>query len=524
MPLNKHGIVYGSHFNHPISVNGNIRSEITNLSTNNENQLNLSNSQTAFGELSVEQLNPTIQYDFNYGILETDLETFINQTGSVSQDQSMAILQTGTNTQGYAVCRSKRLSKYRCGQGNLSRFTALFNSPVINSLQIAGLFSSNNGLFFGYNGTQFGICKRSGGLFEVYKLTITTGASSNSNITLTLNDTANIIAVTSGTTQHNAYEISNEINDNINGYEAEQINNEVIIYSIVVGNQTGVFSFNAGSTGMIATLSNVKQGNTNEEIWTYQSNWNKDVMDGSSNLNNPSGVLLDQTKLNVYQISYQYLGAGAIDFFIEDQTSGVLINVHQIKYTNQNIKPSLSNPNMPLGFSVANLGNTSNITMKSASMASFNHGIITRFRNPWSYSNNVTSLGTTNTNVITIRNCALFHGFINQRELLPVKINIANDSAKNAIIEVSLNPIISGEKNFNYIDENNSSSVYDISGTTISNGNILLSLAIGKTESLSLDIQFLNLKIERKEELSISARLVSGSNGEITASITWFED
>jgi hypothetical protein len=54
-------------------------------------------------------------------------------------------------------------------------------------------------------------------------------------------------------------------------------------------------------------------------VTTYvnQVDWNIDKMDGSGDeLTNPSGVLIDSTKQLILQISYQWLGSGAVTFSI----------------------------------------------------------------------------------------------------------------------------------------------------------------------------------------------------------------
>jgi hypothetical protein len=89
---------------------------------------------------------------------------------------------------------------------------------------------------------------------------------------------------------------------------------------------------------------------------------------------NPSSVNLDPTKGNVFQIQYQWLGFGAINFFIESDATGKYVPVHQIKYANSELVPSSYNPTFPIRAEVNNGTSTDVLTMKSASMAAFVEG------------------------------------------------------------------------------------------------------------------------------------------------------
>jgi len=60
-----------------------------------------------------------------------------------------------------------------------------------------------------------------------------------------------------------------------------------------------------------------------------QADWD-DPLDGTG----ASRMTLDQTKLNVFQIRFQFLGAGAIQLWVESDTTGLFVIVHTIDYTN----------------------------------------------------------------------------------------------------------------------------------------------------------------------------------------------
>lgn len=111
-------------------------------------------------------------------------------------------------------------------------------------------------------------------------------------------------------------------------------------------------------------------------VWIPQTTWNIDKMDGSNTtVTNPSGMTLVPTNGNVFQIQFQYLGFGAIKFFIEDDKTGIFTLVHKILYANLNVVPNLGNPNLSLYWKVDSGASGGVITIKTASGALFIEGM-----------------------------------------------------------------------------------------------------------------------------------------------------
>lgn len=115
---------------------------------------------SAFGTLETNELTPVIQLDFIYGInTQTGVSTVAN-SATVDTNASRLRLQSGTNSAGSAIFNSRRIAKYRTGQGMTARFTCAFTTGVASSTQIVGVGNSVDGVFFGYNGTTFGLLHR----------------------------------------------------------------------------------------------------------------------------------------------------------------------------------------------------------------------------------------------------------------------------------------------------------------------------------------------------------------------------
>ena len=119
---------------------------------------------SAFGTLETAELTPVMQGDFVYGT-NTQIWSTANYTGTgalVDTNASRLRIQCGTSATSYAYITTRRIIRYRAGEGTVIRLTPLFSSGTANNIQLWGIGSiSNNlpqeGYYFGYNGTSFGI-------------------------------------------------------------------------------------------------------------------------------------------------------------------------------------------------------------------------------------------------------------------------------------------------------------------------------------------------------------------------------
>jgi hypothetical protein len=116
---------------------------------------------TVFGEKVVAVRNPQILIQFQYNIADNDTTTTVANGGTVTQDDSMAVLTSSTATDGSARLESKDTLRYQPGCEGYALFTSLWaNGGVAGAKQFCGLFSSTDGYFLGYDGTDFVAGKR----------------------------------------------------------------------------------------------------------------------------------------------------------------------------------------------------------------------------------------------------------------------------------------------------------------------------------------------------------------------------
>lgn len=246
-----------------------------------------------------------------------------------------------------------------------------------------------------------------------------------------------------------------------------------------------------------------------------QADWSVDKMDGSG----PSGMILDHMKGNVYKIQYQWLGFGAIRYFIENPETGEFQLVHVIKYANTNTTPSLHNPTLPLYAFVENTTNDSNIVLKTASAAGFVEGKVTDL-GPQFSTDNTKNIGTTETNILTIRNMTTFVGETNRVNILTELLGFGVDGIKNAVIRAYLNTTLGGTPSYSDVETDQSVIEVDTAGTTVSGGQRILAFPISKTGSELVSLPRFELK--PGDTLTFTAQ-VPNNTTDATITLFWKE-
>lgn len=468
------------------------------------------------GSVLVESTRPVFQEAGYYGQLSNAWNTFTGGTGTAGTSGRVMSVTTGTTANSYGVIQSKRSNVYRPGQAGVMKFTGVFNEGVTDSKQIIGALALGDGYFYGYNGTQFGIMHRYGGLAESRLITITGASGGSTNLTLTLNSVAYTIPLTAGTTAHNAFEIATWLEANQSVWRAFQNQSTVYIIAQSDGAKSGTYSYShATSTGTI--VQQVTGVSNNEDFIPFTANdWT-----GYGNVS-----WLNPQFGNVYVIVYPYLGFGNIKFHAEHQDSGLLVEAHQIKYTNRNIKPAVGNPSFRAGMAVYSEGSTTDIELQCASFQMGMQGERQFTRDLTAYDN-IKSLTTTETNIFTIRNRFAINGYFAQAEIQPLLLSIGNDGTKTATFRVHKNATVGGEPNFANVGTNLQMSEADTAGTTITNPDdtVQISFQVLVGTSKTIDLRDLDLRLNPGERLTISAfQNTGGAAGDLSASLTWYED
>jgi hypothetical protein len=464
---------------------------------------------SSFGDYLSESLDSVSQISAQYG-LSNKVETFSSTGGTATGGtDNQFVCTTGVSIGGYGVVRTKRPTIYREGKGLMARFTAMFDSnAVANSLQFAGLFNVQDTIAFGYRGADFGILFDNYGAQEIRELTFT--VAGNGNLSLTLNSVLYTIPITTGTTAHNAYEVTAWLNANQSIWDAGQAGAKVIVRNRNAATASGTYSVSgAGATAAITQI-NAGAAQTNQTI--LESAWNGET------------VSFDKTKGNVYMIKASYLGFGPISFYILCPTDRVFKRVHTIDYPNNNIKPSLSNRALKVGWVAASLGSTTALTVKGASAATFIEGESKLDAESHSETGTNSAVSTSFLSVLTLRAALTFGTKSMLGRVALERLVISTDSQKEVIFKLSKNATL-GETNFSYHDQTDSVVLKStVSLADSGNAHAITGGQIGANGSAIIDLKALNLDFFANETITIFARVVSGAASSVAATITWKED
>ena len=253
------------------------------------------------------------------------------------------------------------------------------------------------------------------------------------------------------------------------------------------------------------------------------TSWN-DPLDGTG----ASGMTIDPTKLNVFFIQFQYLGAGAVKIWVEDDLTGGMILAHTLLYANLNITPSVFNPNFHMMVRVDNGATTSNMIAKSASMAYFIEGKTeyTELQQPQTGTGQKTKTSiTAERAILTVRNKSTYASKVNFLDVLLENItsSIEAGSANNlGAVRLVRNATLGGTPSWSDLDTNNSLLEIDTSGTTVTGGKELFSSPLaGKNDRFGVNATDYKIILAVGDTITLAGK--SSNSATITGSMLFKE-
>lgn len=497
---------------------------------------------TPFGALHTESLTPEFQVDAVYGINPREVTTTTGHavtagaanSGTNTGTNNLFKCSTGTTQYSFATIQSRKRLRYRAGQGVVGRFTALWSAPAALSTVVAGFGTAESGFYFGYNGTSFGILHSTGNFREVQTLTITTASTATNDYNVQLDGvTTNITATNNGSTVKTAYEISKGVYP---GWEASQVGSTVVFLAASTGNKAGAFSIAQSGAGTPTAGSFVETtaGSSTADTWIAQTAWNGDKLDGTG----ASGVTLDTTLGNVFQIDIQYLGFGGVVFKVEvcpDGNNPDFVTVHTIAAPNTRTSVTINQPSFPFTMAAYSGGSVTDVSVSCGSFAGFLEGqkILTGPRmTPFvETSGFVGSTAATYYPLFTIRN-ELTHthnGGVssrsNQSLVYLLSISCAHDDLTPVTFYLIRNATLLGTPNFTRFDIE-SCIYWDKAATTCSyTNNSAVQFAYTLGQSTGGAFAFTDeVSIQPGETYTLAARAVTGTATYVNASLNTRED
>jgi len=250
---------------------------------------------------------------------------------------------------------------------------------------------------------------------------------------------------------------------------------------------------------------------------TAQADFSEDTLDGTG----PSGMTIDITQLNVFEIKFQYLGAGAVEFLVEEPASGLFFVFHKMQHANSRTTPTLSNPSLPMTIHVENGATTEEVIVKTGSWGAFIEGRESAIGPLFGVSAIKTGI-TTEQAVITLRNKSLYNTVTN-RQLIQMLLASVSVETGNKITTVFIkeNVTLGGTPSFTDIDATNSTVDYDTAGTTVTGGDFITAFTLAKDSSDKFFLEALDLKLLPGDTLTISAFTTNAVD--VAVALTWKE-
>jgi len=425
--------------------------------------------------------------------------------------------------------------RYRPGQGVVGRFAGYFTAPAALSYQLLGYGHAEDGVYFGYADVlgvvpEFGILYVNRGVREIKTLTVTAAATVAGNVTITLNGTAYVIAVTnSANIQRTCYEISQGV---YAGWTAYPVGATVVFLKNSAGTTVGTQTFAAGGTGATATIVQTKAGAASIDTFIPQSTWNGDKLDGTG----ASGITLNPQRGNVFQINIQYLGYGTITFKIEvaspNSNNAIFVIVHTIRLPNSLITTSFSNPSFPFLAAAYSAGSVTNLAVRAGSFAGFIEGDKILGGGRFTYFNTLTTVTAASFHALfTVMNSRIYAGKSNQAVINLLNLTAALKHTQPAIFYLIKGGALQGNPNFQQL-ATSSCSVWDTAATTVTyttGDQVLATFHLGETGEI--DHHFGNgsynaeeITLQPGEWVTLACKAVTGTPAYVTGSINTRED
>ena len=238
-----------------------------------------------------------------------------------------------------------------------------------------------------------------------------------------------------------------------------------------------------------------------------------------------SSFKLDQAKLNIFKISYGWLGIAPTLFWVYGgfQKGWILFGV--IDLINKLTTVSISNPTVPVKMEVIRAsGSGASVTMKSGSWCG---GSVTGQdddhvgQRHFTRGNKKSISASTLTNLLTIKSETSFQGKDNHVNSYCSHLSAAADGTKTVEIVLLRNATLGGTPAYTPVDPVNSVMSIDIAGTTVTGGVLLPGLDLGKVEGGKINLEGLGVDIHPGDTITVAA-LSSGASA-ISVKTSWHE-
>lgn len=221
----------------------------------------------------------------------------------------------------------------------------------------------------------------------------------------------------------------------------------------------GVFWELSGTTFRVVRRTSISGSAVDTAV--ASGSFSNDPLDGSG----PSGITIDLTKGNIFEINLQWLGVGTVNFYV----NGYL--VHQILNANTIAGPYMKTAQLPAGFQVLNTGAST-----GSSMTSICTSVIAEGGEPapeysfCAYNSAFITVTTTERPVLSIRPKSTYNSITNRMILIPKLMSLATEGARIGY-RLIYNTTLTGASWSSVATT--SGAEFDVASTAISGGDTL---------------------------------------------------
>lgn len=259
-----------------------------------------------------------------------------------------------------------------------------------------------------------------------------------------------------------------------------------------------------------------------------QSQWNGDKGDGTG----LSGVLLDPTKVNIYWIDFQWLGAGTVRFGV--MADGQRLTLHSQRHANTLPHTYMGSGSLPLRYEQENIsaaGSTSEMRIFCAVVAT--EGEYSPRLQPESASVSKSVTVTTPVAMIGLRSAQTFKTLDNRISLYPRDVSVFNGADKAVVVEVVAGDVQATAGAWAAKGGNSSAEIND-TASGFTGGSVMHSVLVGPGQTGQVDMESFRRNcngLRRKAditaapmEMMLTARLVeAGTGGTVSVALDWDE-
>lgn len=255
---------------------------------------------------------------------------------------------------------------------------------------------------------------------------------------------------------------------------------------------------------------------------------------------------VDLTKINIYRISYGWLGVApnVLEVYNGIVDGWVIVGVFSVM--NFSVLPSIFQPSLPIKASVSRTDGQSGVC--EIGLFDADNGYFIRASGPddettlktcsWSAGRIGGATGTlpsdrpfgavsskagitTEVAILSIESAATFQGQTNRVVSEVDIVSLAADGTKAVTFRLKKGVTLGGSPSFSDIDATNSVSSVDVAGTTVTGGTTILPIQLAKVESKFVGLSGYKVLILPGETLTITASSAVASD--VSAAIRWRE-